>query len=175
MVQAWRESAGKAAARSWRPIIKEGPSLTRCPIVPSPSGPLPRSHRDDIPACTSPGGAASWASQRHEEPPLMKPVDQGSKKRCQSPALPCLVVPGPSPASPRARAAPRAPALPTSAPFSQHGLSSRGSPCVSPGAKITAGFHPGTETSCKIFPGLHDAAAQALPVTVGSGRRLCCV
>lgn len=86
----------------------------------------------------------------------MKPVDQGSKKRCQSPALPCPVVPGPSPASPRAHAASRAPAPPTSAPFSQHGLSSHGSACVSPGAKITAGFHPGTETSSKIFPGLHD-------------------
>jgi len=48
-----------------------------------------------------------------------------------------------------------APAPPTSPPFSQHSLSSRGSACVSPAAKPTAGFRPGTETSSKTFPGLY--------------------
>lgn len=96
----------------------------------------------------------------------MEPIDRGSKKSCQSPALPCRLVPGPSPASPRAHAAPGAPAPPTSAPFSQRRLSSSSSTCVSPGAKLTAGFHPGTETSSKIFPGLHDTCC-----CPGSARR----
>lgn len=40
---------------------------------------------------------------------------------------------------------------------SHHSLSIYGSAHVSPGAKLTAAFHPGTKTSSRIFPGLYDS------------------
>lgn len=102
----------------------------------------------------------------------MKPVDQGSASNRRSPALHCRVVPGPSPASPRAHAAAGAPAPPISPPSSQHRLSSRRSACVSPGAKSQLVFIQALKPPPKSFLAFTTLfAASALPITMVSGSR----
>lgn len=98
------------------------------------------------------GRASQLGELEARDPPLLEPADQGSESDCHSPAQCC-----PSRGHLQPHAAAGAPAPPISVPFSQHRLSSA---CGRPGAELTAGFHPGTKTPSKIFPGLCDACCR---------------
>lgn len=101
----------------------------------------------------------------------MKPVDRGSESECQSPALSCQVIPGPSLP---ARMAAGAPAPPISPPST-----GRAAAVLPPSAQeqnpqlvFIQALKPPPK-SFLAFAAL--AAASALPITVVSGSRLDCV